>query len=182
MPASVEHLQFPIGRFTLGRDYTLTDIQNNIKAFSEFPVKLEALVINWKPEILNVKYREGGWNGRQVIHHLADSHCNLVIRVKGALTEDPAQIKPYDENRWANLFDGSKSDINFSLQILHGVHARLTDLFLNLSTSDWQLTTYHPGSKHMFTLAELLAMYAWHGQHHLGHLKLVEQNFNNLKK
>lgn len=182
MSDSLEHLKFPIGRFVLGKDYTLSDIKNNIQSFSQFPEQLEALVKNWDSKILANTYREAGWNARQVIHHLADSHCNLLIRVKGALTEDPAQIKPYDENRWAALYDSTNSDIQSSLHIITGVHARLTDLFNNLSETDWQFTTYHPGSKHTFTLAELLALYSWHGPHHLGHLKLIEQNFNTLKK
>lgn len=178
----LDNLKYPIGPFVLGKDYTLTDIKENIKIFGAFPHKLEALVKDWSDDKLSVTYRNGGWNGRQVIHHLADSHCNLVLRVKGALTEDPAQIKPYDENRWSHLYDGSFSSIESSLQILKGIHARLTDLFNNLNLNDWQTTTYHPGSKHTFTLAELLAHYAWHGEHHYAHLLLVEKNYNNLKK
>lgn len=177
-----EQLKYPIGPFVLGRDYTLSDIKENIKIFSAFPAKLEDLVKDWDAAKLNTTYRKGGWNGRQVIHHLADSHCNLVVRIKGALTEEPAQIKPYDENRWIALYDGSNSEIKPSLLILQGIHERLTDLFINLSTTDWQFTTYHPGSKHTFTLAELLAQYTWHSEHHYAHLKIIEQNYIALKK
>lgn len=177
-----DNLKYPLGPFVLGKDYTLSDIKENIKTFSAFPSKLEQLVKEWSDEKLSVTYRDEGWNGRQVIHHLADSHCNLVLRVKGALTEDPAQIKPYDENRWIALYDGTNSPIEPSLQIIRGVHARLTDLFNNVSLNEWQTTTYHPGSKHTFTLAELLAHYTWHGEHHYAHLLLVEKNYNALKK
>ncbi len=174
-----EQLKYPIGPFVLGKDYTLSDTKQNIKIFSEFPSKLEALVQNWNNDQLNLRYREGSWTARQVIHHLADSHCNLMIRVKGALTEEPAQIKPYDENRWIALYDGTNSSIEPSLQIIRGIHQRLTDLFNNLSVTDWELTTYHPGSKHNFTLAELLAHYTWHSEHHYAHLILAQKNYKH---
>lgn len=182
MSADSEKLKYPLGPFVLGKDYTLSDTQENIKVFSEFPDKLEALVKSWSDEQLNTDYREGGWTARQVIHHLADSHCNLMIRVKGALTEEPAQIKPYDENRWIALFDGTYSSIESSLQIIRGIHARLSDLFNNLSITDWEITTYHPGSKHNFTIAELLAHYTWHSEHHYAHLMQAAKNYNELKK
>jgi hypothetical protein len=38
-----------------------------------------------------------------VVHHLADSHLNSLIRFKFALTEDRPTIKPYFEARWAEL-------------------------------------------------------------------------------
>lgn len=177
MSENIEQLKYPIGPFVYGKDYTLTQVKENIQIFSAFPSKLESLVKDWDNAILATTYRSRGWSGRQVIHHLGDSHCNLVMRVKGALTEEPAQIKPYDENRWIALYDGTHSDIKPTLQMLHGIHARLTDLFTNLKNEDWQLTTYHPGSKHLFTLAELLAQYTWHGEHHYGHLKIIEKNY-----
>lgn len=175
MSDTLGNLEYPVAPFVYGKDYTLTDVKNNLKVFSAFPAKLETLVKDWNPSILATSYRPVGWNARQIIHHLGDSHGNFVIRVKGALTEEPSQIKPYDENRWIALYDGTYSDIKPSLQMLQGIHARMTDLFNNLNNEEWQLTAYHPGSKHMFTVAELLANYTWHGEHHYGQLKLIEK-------
>jgi hypothetical protein len=59
----------------------------------------------WTKPYLTVRYREGGWTLRQVVHHLADSHLNAYIRFKLALTEDEPTIKPYDEASWAALPD-----------------------------------------------------------------------------
>src|SRR6202008_3976140 len=98
----------------------------------------------------------GGWSGRQVINHLGDSHAQLLLRFKTALTDDKAEIKPYHEDKWAELPDSLNSPIQPSLQIVNGVHSRLTGLFKALKESDWQKTIYHPESKHTFTLAELL--------------------------
>ena len=172
----MEHLQYSIGKFKKGLTYSLSDTKKNIESFSSFPQQLESLVKNWDDKILAVKYREGGWNGRQVINHLGDSHAQLLLRFKSGLTEENPQIKPYEEDKWAYLYDGLNSPIQPSLQIVNGVHTRLTLLFKNLSEGDWQKTIFHPGSKHVFTLAELLAQYVWHGQQHYAHLKIIEQN------
>ena len=172
----MENLQYPIGRFKKGLMYSLADTQKNIESFSAFPQQLESLVKNWDDKILAVKYREGGWNGRQVINHLGDSHAQLLLRFKSALTDEKAEIKPYHEDKWAELNDSLTAPINFSLQIINGVHSRLSILLKTLNENDLQKTIFHPENKHTFTLAELIALYAWHGQHHLGHLKIIEQN------
>ncbi len=172
----MENLQYPIGRFKKGLSYSPDEIKKNIESFSAFPQQLETLVKNWDDKILALKYREGGWNGRQVVHHLGDSHAQLLLRFKSALTDENAQIKPYHEDRWAELPDSLNAPIRYSLQIINGVHARLSILLKTLNENDFRKTIYHPESKHTFTLAELVALYAWHGQHHLAHLKIIEQN------
>jgi hypothetical protein len=169
----IEKLQYPIGKFAKEKLYSFENTKKNIENFSAFPRQLELFVSNWDDKLLSAKYREGGWNGRQVIHHLADSHGNLPLRFKTCLTEENPQIKPYLEDKWAELYDCKNSDIKPSLEIIRGLHARLTVLFKSLNESDWQKTIFHPESKHTFTLAELLALYAWHGPHHLGHLKII---------
>lgn len=172
----MEHLQYPIGKFKKGLTYSQADIKKNIELFSAFPQQLESLVKNWDDKMLSITYRDGGWNGRQVINHLGDSHAQLVLRFKSCLTEENAQIKPYDEAKWAKLHDSLNSPIQPSLQIVSGIHARLNNLFKELNESDWQKKIYHPENQHTFTLAELLALYTWHGQHHLAHLKIIQQN------
>lgn len=175
----MEHLQYPIGRFKKGLTYSLEETKKNIEIFSAFPNQLESLVKNWDNKILAIPYREGGWSGRQVINHLGDSHAQLLLRFKTALTDDKAEIKPYQEDKWAMLSDSLNSPIQPSLQIINGVHARLSFLFKTFTEADWQKTIYHPESKHTFTLAELLALYVWHGAHHYAHLKIIEQNYKS---
>lgn len=169
----LDQLRYPIGKFVKGNSYSLQDTKRNIEIFSALPNQLESFVKDWTERELSTVYRDGGWTGRQVINHLGDSHAQLPLRFKSCLTEQEPQIRPYNENLWAQLQDGANSDIKFSLMMLHGLHGRLVELFKSLTEADWQKTIYHPESKHMFTLAELLALYTWHGQHHLGHLKII---------
>ena len=175
----MEHLQYPIGKFIRGKTYSSGETIKNIEIFSAFPNQLEALVRNWDDKTLAITYRDGGWSARQVINHLGDSHAQLLLRFKSALTDDKAEIKPYQEDKWAQLHDSLNFPIQSSLQIINGVHARLSSLFKTLSEADWQKTIYHPESKHTFTLEELLALYVWHGQHHLAHLNIIANKTNH---
>ena len=173
---NLEQLQYPIGRFKRGVTYSFADTQKNIEMFSAFPLQLESFVKNWDTKVLAITYRDGGWNGKQLINHIGDSHAQLLLRFKSALTDEKPEIKPYEEDKWANLYDSVTSPIEHSLHIVSGVHARLTILFKILTEKDWKKTTYHPENKHTFTLDELLALYVWHGQHHLAHLKIIAAN------
>lgn len=171
--SELEKLKYPIGKFIKGKNYTFAETQKNIESFSAFPNQLESFLKNWDEKKLSTTYRDGGWNGRQVINHLGDSHAQLFLRFKSALVDEKAEIKPYQENKWAEMTDSLNAPIEHSLQIVKAVHARLSILFKSLNEKDWQKTILHPESKYTFTLAELLALYVWHGAHHLGHLKII---------
>ena len=132
----MEHLQYPIGKFTKGKTYPLAETKRNIRAFKAFPKQLKTLVKDWDDKTLVLTYREGGWTGRQVINHLGDSHAQLLLRFKSCLCDENPEIKPYDEDKWAKLYDGENSPINHSLQIVIAVHARLSLLFKNLDKTD----------------------------------------------
>src|ERR1700741_5148987 len=69
------------------------------------PSDLEMAIQNLDAAQMNTPYREGGWNVKQVVHHVADSHMNAYCRFKLGLTEDNPTIKPYDEAQWARLAD-----------------------------------------------------------------------------
>ena len=120
---------------------------------------------------LDTPYRPGGWTGRQVVHHLPDSHMNSYVRFKLALTEDRPVIKPYDEQRWASLAD-SGGPVADSLDLLDALHRRWTALLRSLSWPQLQREFVHPDSG-AATLAVTVGSYAWHGRHHLAHLELV---------
>jgi hypothetical protein len=122
-------------------------------------------------EALQLSYRPGGWTGRQVIHHVADSHMNCYFRYRLALTEDNPTIRPYDEAAWAELPDVAATPITVSLTLLDVLHTRWVMLLHHLSEAQWQRTFYHPGNNTTRTLDQTLALYAWHGQHHLAQLK-----------
>ena len=94
---------------------------------------------------------------------------NSYIRFRLALTEDAPIIKPYDEARWAELADAAHAEVDLSLVLLSALHVRWVILLESLSREQWQRTFVHPelGPRR---LEETLALYAWHGAHHLAHI------------
>jgi hypothetical protein len=119
---------------------------------------------------LDTPYREGGWTLRQVVHHVPDSHLNAFCRLKLALTENEPTIRPYDESLWAKLDDVRLTPIEVSLTLLESLHARWMTLFRSMKPADFRRTMRHPEHEGALTLDWLVAMYAWHGRHHVGHI------------
>jgi len=161
-------LQYPIGRFTFPESTTAERRQAWIQEIARAPRELRAAVAGLTPEQLDKPYRPGGWTGRQVVHHVPDSHMNAFIRFKLALTEDQPTIKPYDEARWAVLADAALS-VEPSLDLLEALHLRWVGLLESMSERDYLRTFAHPESG-VWRLDQCLAQYAWHGRHHLAHI------------
>ncbi|MBF9237404.1 putative metal-dependent hydrolase [Hymenobacter sp. BT683] len=167
-------LRYPIGRAQLPEGpLAPTERAVLIQQIAELPAQLLATAQAVGGAGLERPYRPGGWNGRQVIHHVADSHLNAYCRVRLALTEENPTIRPYDEQAWTELPDVAATPITVSLTLIEALHTRWATLLHHLSADQWQRTFYHPGTERDFTLDQALAMYAWHGQHHLAHLKLL---------
>jgi hypothetical protein len=139
------------------------------------PARIREAVAGLSDEQLDTPYREGGWTVRQVIHHVPDSHLNAYIRLKLALTEDRPTIKPYDEARWAELIDSRDTPPEVSLALLESLHARWNTLLRSLREEDFQRSFLHPEQQETFTLDGLIAMYSWHGRHHVAHVTALRE-------
>src|SRR5437867_10517637 len=120
----MEDLQYPIGRFRWMGASTAADRSNWIGVIAATPSALRDAIASLSPAQLDVRYREGGWTVRQVIHHYADDHMNTYIRFKLALTEDAPLIKGYSESSWAELPDARTGPVELSLQLLAALHER----------------------------------------------------------
>jgi hypothetical protein len=164
--------RYPTGRFVFTPSPSPEVRAASIAAIGSLPAEMRAAATALLPERLDLPYREGGWTARQVIHHVADSHMNAYIRFKLTATEANPPLKPYDETLWAELVDGKTEDPAVSLGILDGVHRRLHRLLTTLAPADFGRTAHHPDHGPV-TLDWLLQLYAWHGRHHIGHLRLV---------
>lgn len=144
MSNSADNNKYPIGQFTHPEMTTDEHVAVWIEEIEKFPTVLRQTVANWSNEQLSTKTKPDGWMVAQVIHHLADSHMNSFIRFKLALSEDRPTIKPYAEDRWADLADGKDLDIENSLQILEGLHKRWVILLKSLYKEDLQRTFFSP--------------------------------------
>jgi len=171
MEKELEKLKFPIGEFKKPDNININQISKWIYDIENFPKNVNQLTKDLSVEQLNWNYRPEGWTIKQVAHHCADSHMNSLIRFKLALTEDTPTIRPYYEARWADLIDGNDDNINDTLNLLKGLHAKLGKLLHNLSSKDLTKEFVHPEHGKHFRLDETIGVYAWHCNHHLAHIK-----------
>jgi len=165
-------LRYPIGKFTAKDSYSTEELQGFIERIENLPREIEKVINSMTIKQLDTPYRQGGWTARQVVHHMADSHTNAYIRFKWAITESTPTIKAYDEKAWAETPE-TKLDPVISIEVLKALHAKWSALLRRLSPSDFQKEFLHPETKKHMRLDRLTAMYAWHGEHHFGHLKIV---------
>ena len=140
-----------------------------IEQIAAAPQKMREAVAGLTPRQLETPYREGGWTLRQVVHHVPDSHMNSYVRFKLALTEQTPTIRPYDEARWADLADSVDTPPETSMALLESLHDRWVRLLRSMSADDFQRTLNHPENG-LMTLDAMLALYAWHGRHHVAHI------------
>ncbi|MEO7992310.1 MAG: YfiT family bacillithiol transferase [Chryseolinea sp.] len=165
-------LRYPIGKFSPQENYTPEEIKLNIGRIESLPAKIEELAKSLSAKQLETPYREEGWTARQVLHHLSDSHLNAYIRTKWTLTEETPLIKAYNEKEWA-LTPETKFDPSISIALLKALHIKWTALLRTLSANDLKKAFTHPDTKKQVTLERQIATYAWHGEHHLSHLKII---------
>ncbi|MGH9689001.1 MAG: YfiT family bacillithiol transferase [Candidatus Acidiferrales bacterium] len=168
-------LRYPIGKFQRPSAPLTPDQRLEcIDAIAETPAHLSAAVAGLTPAQLDTPYRPGGWTVRQVVHHLPDSHMNSYVRFKLALTEDEPAVKSYEEDRWAQLADSRDTPIETSLALLENLHKRWVVLLRSLAPSDWSRKFVHPMLGPV-TLDPNLALYAWHGRHHVAHITALRE-------
>ena len=164
--------RYPIGKFTFPEPVTPAHREQWLREVEETPRLMREAVHGLVEAELETPYREGGWTVRQVAHHVVDSHMNSYVRFRLALTENTPVIKPYLEGRWAELPDARSAPVELSLSMLEGLHARWMLLLRSLTAEDWARSFRHP-ERGLMTLEKNLALYAWHGKHHVAHVLLV---------
>ena len=160
--------RYPVGVFETPASISMDERTGAVATLAELPEQLRNAVDGLNSAQLSTPYREGGWTLRQVVHHVADSHMNALVRVKLALTEDWPKVKTYDEAAWAKLHD-TAAPVEWSLELVEALHARWVMLLQSLDEKQWQRGYNHPEDGPV--TVELAALtYAWHSRHHVAHI------------
>ncbi len=167
-------LRYPVGPFDFAGMLSNEQRQTSIDQIAATPEKMRAAVNGLSEEQLNTPYRPEGWTVRQVVHHVPESHMNSYVRFKLAVTEEEPTIKPYFEDRWARLDDANQAPIELSLDLLEALHRRWTWFLRSLTATDFQRTFRHP-ELGTVSLDKNLALYAWHGRHHVAHITSLRE-------
>ncbi|TWU49271.1 YfiT family bacillithiol transferase [Rubripirellula reticaptiva] len=146
-----------------------------IEIVKQAPARLREAVVALTDSQLETLYRN--WTIRQIAHHIADSHLHSIIRFKWALTEDNPIIKAYEEGDWVRLSDAKSGNVEPSLLLLDGLHAKWVQVLESMTEEQFGRTFRHPQSGKTVDLWFALNNYAWHGRHHTAQiLWLRDQN------
>lgn len=166
--------RYPIGKFSFNGTLSTDQKKQYVNDIEQAPTKLRDALKGLSDQQINTPYRDGGWTVRQVTHHVPDSHMNAYIRFKLALTEDEPTIRLYMEDRWAELPEAKQAPVEVSLALLDSLHHRWTMMLRNMSDSDWKRNFQHP-EMGLLSLEKTLALYAWHGRHHVAHITSLRE-------
>jgi uncharacterized damage-inducible protein DinB len=166
--ATLDALRYPIGKFRPPASITTQQRQDATQVIAELPAQLHQALQGLDAAQLDTPYREGGWTVRQVVHHLADSHMTAFHRLRRALTEDDPVVAGYDEKAFAQLAD-SRAPMEWSLQLIEGLHARWALLLQSLDEQQWKRGFRHQERGPM-AIDYATQLYAWHSSHHVAHI------------
>lgn len=176
MTEVIEQLRYPIGPYVAPTVITADIVALWIDEIEALPSNLRGLVSGLSDEHLDSRYRPDGWTVRQVVHHLADSHMNSMIRFRWAVTEDRPRIKPYFEDRVAALPDYQLVPVDLSLDLLDALHRRWGSFLRLLGPEELSREFIHPETG-VVRLDWNIGLYAWHGRHHCAHIaNLIERS------
>jgi len=167
--------RYPIGKFAYTGPLTADQKKQCLDDIEQTPARFRAAVRGLSDAQLDTPYREGGWTVRQLAHHVPDSHMNAYVRFKLALTEDEPTIKPYMEDRWAELPESKQAPIEVSLALLDLLHQRWMLVLRNMTDADWKRSFRHP-ELGAVPLEKNLALYSWHGRHHTAHVTKLKES------
>lgn len=165
--------RYPIGPLTKLGPLTPAERTTAIAQIAALPGALHDAVRGLSAEHLDLPYRAGGWSLRQVVHHLADSHINAYARHKLVASSTDPVLQGYDENAWAGMPDAN-GPIGGSLLLLQSLHERWTTFLRSLPAAAFARTGRHSESGTR-SLDDLVAIYAWHGRHHVAHITTLRR-------
>lgn len=160
---------YPVGKFQAPSGIDPDKRPGWIAELAAAPGALRHAVSGLSDRQLDTRYRPEGWTVRQVVHHLPDSHLNAYVRYKLALTENEPTVKPYDEAQWAELPEAKSGPVALSLDLLDAIHQRWLASLRGLTREQFARTFNHPEIGPM-SLHYQLALYAWHGRHHVAQI------------
>jgi uncharacterized damage-inducible protein DinB len=163
-----EELSYPIGRLEPKTENSSDERTALFKTLEELPGKIRAAVEGCSESQLETPYREGGWNLRQVVHHLADSHVQAYMRFKLALTEENPFVTAYLQPAWGELADAKTAPLELSLTLLEAIHRRWGNVLKTMRHKDFARTYVLKGE--VKTLDSALHLYAWHSRHHVAQI------------
>lgn len=164
-------VKFPIGKLQVPGTVTLDHVQDWLEQIETYTDRLRKTVDSLSEAELNKTYREGSWNVRQLVHHIADSQLNMFQRLKLALTDDNPTVPNFIQDEWAVQPD-TELPVESSIKILEGINKRIVTLGNSLTEDQLERTFTHEINGPI-TVATKVAKLSWHEEHHFAHIKIA---------
>ena len=154
----------PAGPFVPIEHFNESSKTELIESICDAPSRLRVAIAGLSNTKLDTLYKN--WTIRQIVHHIADSHLHSIIRFKWAMTEVHPTIKAYEEGDWVQLSDAKSGDIEPSLLLVEGLHAKWVQVLESMTQEQFTRTFLHPQTSKSVSLWLALNNYEWHGRHH----------------
>lgn len=167
-------VKFPIGKLDVPEKVTLENVQEWLNQIETYTSRLRESTGSLSDEDLNKTYRDGSWNVRQLVHHIADSQANMYQRLKLALTDKGPTVPGFVQDEWAVLPD-TELPVESSIKMLEGINERIVALGKSLTEDQLDRYFIHE-TNGKITVATKVAKLAWHEEHHLAHIKIALSN------
>lgn len=167
-------VKYPIGQLEVPEEVTRNDVLNWLGDISTYTMRLRKTVEDLTDQQLQKTYRDGAWNVRQLVHHIADSQLNMYQRLKLALTDDNPHVPAFNKNAWAIQPD-TTMPIESSLKMLEGINERIVELGKAILEEDYKRVFTHQLNGEI-SVGTKLKKLSWHQEHHLAHIKIALEN------
>ncbi|HAN97248.1 MAG TPA: metal-dependent hydrolase [Planctomycetaceae bacterium] len=168
MNAPLDPPLFPAGELAPSTSADPRQRLRRIDDLAAFPGRLGELIAGLDDRILERPYRN--WTLRQIVHHLADAQLHGYLRFKAALAEELPTIRPFDETAWSARPEARSGPMSPTIDLLMSLYKVWVDLIRQMAPHEWERAYFHPEANAAISLDRALAIYEWHGRHHLAQI------------
>jgi hypothetical protein len=112
----------------------------------------------------------GKWSARQIVCHLADCEIVFAFRLRQAMAQDHHVIQPFDQDRWAMLYDPCDADT--ALAVFTEVRRWNVRIISCMSPADMEKKLTHPERGEM-TVQVVVETMAGHDLNHLAQIEAI---------
>ena len=131
---------------------------------------LQTLLAGLGPDGAERAPAPGKWNARQILCHLADCEIVFAFRLRQTLAEDYHVIQPFDQDRWAAMYDAFDAGSALAVfTVVRGWNIRLLKATPPV-VLDKKLA--HPERGEM-TFRTVIETMAGHDLNHLGQIERI---------
>src|SRR6202035_1362902 len=127
--------------------------------------KLKKLIGGWTPEPTK-------WSIAEIVAHLADAEIVAGWRMRSVLGPNGTAIQPFDQDRWASVFQYGNRDAKQSLEVFRVLRENNLAMLRALPHELWENYGMH-AERGKETIAHLARMFAGHDTNHILQVEAV---------